>query len=42
MERDFIQAALQRHNWDKSIAAEEMGLTQTALIKKIREHQLHP
>ncbi len=42
MEREFVQAALQRHNWDTGPAAQEMGLTQTALSKKIKEHQLRP
>jgi transcriptional regulator with PAS, ATPase and Fis domain len=40
MERQFIHSALERNNWDKSVAAEEMGLTETALTKKIKEHQL--
>jgi DNA-binding NtrC family response regulator len=40
MERQFIHSALERNNWDKGVAAEEIGLTETALSKKIKEHQL--
>jgi DNA-binding NtrC family response regulator len=42
MERDFIQSALQRHNWNHNTAAEEIGLSPAALSKKIKEHQIQP
>jgi transcriptional regulator with PAS, ATPase and Fis domain len=42
MEREFISAALERHNWQTAAAALEMGLTPSALSKKIKEHQLEP
>jgi transcriptional regulator with PAS, ATPase and Fis domain len=42
MERQFIHSALERNNWDKGVVAEEIGLSETALTKKIKEHQLQP
>lgn len=42
MERDFIEAALIRHDWEQDLAAEEIGLTPAALSKKIKEHSLQP
>ncbi|HEX8237044.1 MAG TPA: sigma-54 dependent transcriptional regulator [Abditibacteriaceae bacterium] len=42
MERQFIHSALERNKWDKTVAAEEIGLSETALSKKMKEHQLHP
>ena len=42
MERSVIMAALERHDWDTSATAHDIGLTPTALNKKIKEHQLKP
>ena len=40
MERNFINESLQRHNGQTQAAAMELGLSTSALSKKIREHQL--
>jgi DNA-binding NtrC family response regulator len=40
LEREFLQQALARHNWETGAAAQEIGLSATALAKKIKEHQL--
>jgi DNA-binding NtrC family response regulator len=40
MERQFLEQTLQRHNWETAAAAREVGLSSTALAKKIKEHQL--
>ena len=40
MEREFLQQVLERNNGDSSAAAREVGLSATALAKKIKEHQL--
>ncbi|HEX8833136.1 MAG TPA: sigma 54-interacting transcriptional regulator, partial [Abditibacteriaceae bacterium] len=42
VEREFIEAALQRHNWETELVASEIGLTTSALSKKIKEHNLEP
>jgi two-component system, NtrC family, response regulator HydG len=42
MEREFISAALERHNWETAAAAVEIGLTPSAMSQKIKEHQLEP
>jgi DNA-binding NtrC family response regulator len=42
MEREFIEAALIRHDWEQAEAASEIGLTPAALSKKIKEHSLQP
>jgi len=40
MERQFLHQTLQRHNWETAAVAKEVGLSSTALAKKIKEHQL--
>ena len=40
VERDFLQEALQQHNWETAAAARAIGLTPAALSKKIKAHQL--
>lgn len=42
VEREFIESALLRHNWEKDLVASEIGLTVSALSKKIKEHNLEP
>ncbi len=40
MERELLEHALLQHEWNLSAAATELGLSATALTKKIKEHQL--
>jgi len=42
LERAFIAAALQQHDWEIKTTAREIGLPQATLTKKIKEHQLKP
>ncbi|HEX8551180.1 MAG TPA: sigma-54 dependent transcriptional regulator [Abditibacteriaceae bacterium] len=42
VEREFIESALVRHNWERDLVASEIGLSVSALSKKIKEHNLEP
>jgi DNA-binding NtrC family response regulator len=42
VEKEFLEMTLQRHNWEKELVADEVGLTSAALTKKIKEYNLQP